>query len=248
MPGKTEMIASFVDFERARLPASALGRLAALRAHHGVEAALHDRELWVRWTPGDDDVARALLPLPGCRLYGRQAGRWHAFGQALPAFDVPEELRFQPLAQVIFPAPVQTLSAAAFQVASAALTLRADETYRPTVALQCSLDLFLPWADSQPSRVLARYHAAIQGRRLIVLGKKLPWLEPGERFWGQSVLTPIGYRWRPRLAEADLRQALGVAESDLLVLRQDRGEIIARDSFGYLTHAALRIAAQGGGA
>ena len=76
------MIASFVDFERARLPASALGRLAGLRAHHGVEAALHDRELWVRWTPGDDDVARALLPLPGCRLYGRQAGRWRPWAVA----------------------------------------------------------------------------------------------------------------------------------------------------------------------
>ena len=98
------MLLTFADLERAQLPAAALGRLAALRCENGVEVALHDRDLWVRWQPGHDEVARALLPLPGCRLYGRRVGRWYAWGRAIPAFEVPEALRFRPLYEVIFPA------------------------------------------------------------------------------------------------------------------------------------------------
>ena len=70
----------------------------------------------------------------------------------------------------------------------------------------------------------------------MVLGKKLPWLDHAERFWGISVLVPIGLRPRPCLADKDLRRAAGVAETDILVLRPERVEIIAQDRFTFLTH------------
>ena len=239
------MVHSLDELERARLPASALGRLAAMRCENGLEVALHDRELWVRWPAGDDAVVRMLLPLAGCRLYGKREGRWHAWGLALPAFDVPEALRFRPLWQVIFPAPVQPQSAEDFAPLAAELALVADDAYRPTTALHCSVDQFLAWADAVPPCALERYRAAIQRERLFVLGKKLPWIERSERFWGQSVFLPIGFRTRPSLAEADLRNALGIAETDLAILRADGCEIVAKDCFAPLTHAALRLARQG---
>ena len=235
------MLLTFADLERAQLPAAALGRLAALRCENGVEIALHERDLWVRWSPGHDEVARALLPLPGCRLYGRHDGRWYAWGRAVPAFEVPQALRFRPLCQVIFPAPIQPIPAR-FTPAPVALTLVADPVFRPTQALECPLDLFLAWADMTPACALEKYQGAIRGDRLMVLGKKLPWLDQAERFWGISVLVPIGFRPEPCLAESDLRRAAGIAEADVLILRPERLEIFARDRFTPLTHASLRLA------
>jgi hypothetical protein len=236
------MFLAFADLERARLPAAALGRLAALRCEPRVQVALHDRELWIRWDTGRDDVARSLLPLSGCRLYGRHNGRWHAWGEALPAFDVPEALRFRPVYEVVFPAAMHPISAGGRLSEPVALALVPDSVFRPTHALECPLDSFLAWADSVPSCALARYQGAIQEQRLLVLGNNLPWLEDGERFWGRSVLVPIGFRPQPFLVEADLRRAAGIDSSDLLILRSERSELVATDQFSYLTHAALRLA------
>jgi MoxR-vWA-beta-propeller ternary system domain bpX2 len=235
------MISSLANLERARLPAAALGRLAALRCQHGVQVALNDRDLWIRWDPGQDAIALALLPLAGCQLYGRKDGHWYAWGRTLPAFEVPESPRFRPLFQVIFPAPMQPVTPDHTAVVRTTLRLVADTTYRATQAMQCPLDLFRAWADTVPGCTLARYQGAIKKTRLFVLGKKLPWLADGERFWGHRVLLPIGYRPDPLLAEADLLKAAGVAESDLLVIRQESCEIVATDEFTFLSHAALRL-------
>jgi MoxR-vWA-beta-propeller ternary system domain bpX2 len=235
------MISSLADLERARLPAAALGRLAALRCQPGVQVALHDRDLWIRWEPSQDAIALALLPLAGCQLFGRKEGHWYAWGHALPAFEVPESLRFRPLFQVIFPAPMQPVTPDPSALVRTTLRLVADTTYRATQAMQCPLDLFRAWADAVPGCVLARYQGAVKKTCLFVLGKKLPWLASGERFWGHRVLVPIGYRTDPLLAEADLLKAAGVAETDLLVLRPAGCEIVATDRFTFLSHAALRL-------
>ena len=238
------MIRTFAELERARLPAAAMGRLAALRCEEGLEIALHDRDLWVRWAPGDDAVALSLLPLPGCRLYGQRDGHWHAWGEALPAFDVPVSLRFRPLAQVIFPAAVQPIAAETFAPVTARMTLVEDGEFRPTTAMQCPLRPFWTWADTVPPCRLSCLRGAVHRDQLFLLGKNLPWLDAAERFWGQAVLAPIGRRPQPCLSESDLRRAAGVADSDLFVLRSDRCDIIAQDLFASLSHAALRLAMQ----
>jgi hypothetical protein len=239
------MSQSLTDLEWARLPGTALSRLAALRCTDGVEAALRDRELWIRWPRGDDAIARSLLALPGCRLYGRRDSRWHAWGQALPAFDVPETLPFRPLAQIIFPAPVQPLGPERFECTSMPITLVADDMIRPTRAMECRLDVILAWAENTPTAALSRLQAVRERDRLFVLGRRLPWLEPAQRFWGQKVLVPIGYRPAPALGEADLRRAAGVADAELLIIHADHWEIIPLDCFTFVTHASLRLAAAG---
>src|SRR4051812_8456211 len=107
MFGKTEVTTTFADTECACLPTAAMGRLAALRGRAGVEVALHERQLWVRWPTSDDFVAGLLFAVAGCRLFVRRQRQWYAWQRAIPDFDVPEGLRFRPLDQVIFPAPVQ---------------------------------------------------------------------------------------------------------------------------------------------
>ncbi len=210
----------------------------------GIEAALQDRTLWLRWPAGQDDVALTLLPLEGARLYGQRDGRWYAWGRTLPDFDVPDTLRFQPLFQVVLPAPMQAQLATGFALEPASLRLVPDDTFRPAQALQCRLLAFLGWAENVPGCVLEHYRAAARGELLFVLGKKLPWFPDAERFWGQRVLVPSGFRPEPYVSETDLRAAVGVADTDLLVLRALRYELVRADNFTPLSLAALRLAAR----
>ncbi len=232
----------FAEVERACLPTSAMGRLAALRCGEGVEIALHERNLWLRWNAGNDEVAQRLFAIVGCRLFAERDGRWYDWGKSVPAFDVPDALRFRPLSQVIFPATIQPMPADRFGPEPVPLTLAADPAFRPTTAVLGSLDAVWSWAETMPACALVRYRAAVDGQRLFVLGKKLPWIDGAARFWGRTVLAPLGFRPQPRLSETSLRTLAGVADSDLLVLRADGCDIIAQDHFTPLTHAALRLA------
>jgi hypothetical protein len=232
----------FAEVERACLPTSAMGRLAALRCAAGVEIALHDRHLWLRWNAGDDQVAQLLFAIVGCRLLAERDGRWYDWGRSVPAFDIPEGLRYRPLAQVIFPASIQPVAADSFLPEPMPLTLVPDSAYRPTLALLTSMSALMAWAEATPPCALIHYRAAVDGELLFVLGKKLPWIDGADRFWGRTVLVPLGYRPEPQLSEAALRNLAGVADSDLLVLRPGGCDIIAQDHFAPLTHAALRLA------
>src|SRR4029453_13347944 len=114
------------------------------------------------------------------------------------------------------PAPVQPAAADSFVADPMPLRLALASVHRPTLALCCSVHAFLAWADTMPACMLVRYRAAIDGERLFVLGKKPPWIAGAERFWGRTVLIPLGYRPDPNLSEEALRTVAGVAASDLL--------------------------------
>ena len=55
---------------------------------------------------------------------------------------------------------------------------------------------------------------------MMLLGQRLPTISEGEKFWGNRVLVPLGFRPAPALSESALLGALGVDEGDLLALRQ----------------------------
>lgn len=229
------------DVSCARLPSDALPRLAPLRCTPGVQAAKTPDALWLRWEPGADRVLRSVLPLHGAELFAVRHGRWHRFGQALPAFDFPADLDFQPLYQLLFPAPVQPLPATDAKARPVRLQLRTDETARPTTALCCLLSCFIAWADTVPSFRLTTLRGAVRGERLLVLGDRLPLLD-GERFWGRAVLVPLGLIPDPALPESALRTAAGVDGADLLVLRPEGGEVVPGDVLGPLSRAGPRLA------
>ena len=234
----------FADVQRAAIPTAAMPRLAALRDRRGLEVALAGRHLWLRWPDGDESIAQTLFAITGSRLFTRRDGRWHEPGRSLPAFDMPETLSYRPIAAVILPTAIAT-TASDFAPKAVPLRLLADSAYRPTLAMACSLAAFSAWAqDVPPWPAGKKVRAARDGERLFVLGKALPWIDGGERFWGRSVLVPIGYRPAPDFGESALRMLIGVAESDLLVIRHSGCERIAQDRFGTLTHGALRLAAR----
>jgi hypothetical protein len=234
----------FADIQRAAIPSSAMPRLAVLRDRRGLEVALSGRQLWLRWPDGDESIAQTLFAIAGCRLFEMREGRWHEANRSLPAFDMPEALSFRPIAAVILPAAIEPKSAADFAPIAMPLRLVEDSTYRPTLALVCPLAAFSAWASEVPPSRLRKLRAARDGSRLFVLGKSLPRIDGDERFWGRSVLVPLGFRPSPDFSEPALRTLVGVAESDLLVIRQAGCEFVPQDCFTSLTHAALRLTAR----
>lgn len=232
---------TFADVRCACLPAALMPRLAPLRGRHGVEVALDQRSLWVRWAAGDDASPALLFAFPEIRLFLRKGDHWYDWRRAVPAFDVPESLRYRPLDQVVFPSQVVPIPADDGAIEPMPLTLVPDDTPRPAAAMICSLAAMRTWAEETPACVLVRYRAAMDGGRLFVLGKKLPWLDGGRRYWGTRVLVPLGLRPDPVLSEESLRRTVGVGASDLLVLNPDGCDVIAQDHFAPLSHAALRI-------
>ena len=238
----------FANVERAAIPTAAMARLAVLRDRRGLEVALSGRHVWLRWPDGDESIAQTLFAIPGSRLFEMREGRWHEPNRSLPAFDMPEpQCRLRPIAAVDFAAAaIETTPATDFAPIAMPLALVADEhaIAPPTLAMTCPLDAFSAWAREVPPSRLRSLRAARGGTRLFVLGKSLPRIDGDERFWGRSVLVPLGFRPSPDFSESALRTLVGVAESDLLVIRKDGCERIAQDCFTTLSHGALRLAAR----
>jgi hypothetical protein len=66
--------------------------------------------------------------------------------------------------------------------------------------------------------------------------------EDGERFWGRTVLIPLGYRTEPELPDRALRDAVGAQADDLVVLAADSAELVPRQAFRPLSRASIRLA------
>src|SRR5438132_10442345 len=107
----TAMLEQLVDVCCACLPAKELSALANVRVVPGVTVYQHGDTAWVRWEHQEEDVLRRLLPIPGVIFYCWREGSWYRLGASMPAFEVPAEAAYQPLHQILFPAPVQPLPA-----------------------------------------------------------------------------------------------------------------------------------------
>jgi hypothetical protein len=68
----------------------------------------------------------------------------------------------------------------------------------------------------------------------------LPLLAGSNRFWGEQVLAPLGYRLEPALPESAYREALGVSANEIFLFRDGHGELIPGDAFSVVTRAGLR--------
>ena len=64
----------------------------------------------------------------------------------------------------------------------------------------------------------------------------------GERFWGESVLVPLGQRLDPELPSDAIREALGIAADELLLLTGAAAEVISTAALWPLTRAQIRLA------
>jgi hypothetical protein len=226
----------------ARIPAGALLPLAAVRTAGGIQVWREGDSVWLSWQAGDEAILCCVLPIPGVELFARRNEQWYRPGHSLPSFDVPDFGDGQTLAQVVIPAPVEPIASSVGMPRPVRFILTADAVPRPTTALRCKLSELAKWADDATTRQLRTVRAALCDSDAVLLGDQLPMLTGATRFWGKSVLVPLGYRPEPNLPESTLREALGLARDVLAIIDAGGIDIIHRSMFAPLTRAGVRLA------
>jgi hypothetical protein len=242
------MNAPLDDVCLASLPAAALPLLADLRVRPDVRVTFTEGRAWVRWEPGDGAVVQRVLAVRGADVFARRGGLWYRPGRSLPAFGIPADEGARPLLHVLSPAPVRAEEVTP-QPRPVRLGMVRDDWPRPAAALDCPLGELGRWADRATSRQLAALEAAIAdpaqgpgGPRVLLLGARLPPLADGVRYWGATVLVPLGFRPQPALPEGALREALGLGPGEWALLHEDGAEVMPRAAFRPVTRAGVRRA------
>jgi hypothetical protein len=230
----------------ATLPSESLSSFGELRARRDLLVLVRAERAWAFWPAGDADVTRAVLALTGAQLFARREGLWYRLGQHLPAFDVPAPDEARPIANVLFPAPLQPEGPPQRISDKVGARLVRDDRPRPATALRCVLAELGRWADSATSYQLAGLQAAVRGGQALVRGARLPALAAAERFWGQTVLVPLGFRAEPALGEAVLSAALGLAAGEVAIWGAEGAEVVAGSAFAPVTRAGVRLALREG--
>jgi hypothetical protein len=144
------------------------------------------------------------------------------------------------------PRPVEPEAPGLIEPRPTSLGLSRDDRVRPASALFCDLDDLGRWADVATTAQIESLSAAVCGDRVLLRGRMLPTIAPDDRFWGRSMLAPLGFRPDPDLPERAIRVALRVSEDDLLIVGHDGCDIIPRDALRPLTRSSVRLALSGG--
>ena len=222
------------------LPRESLTALAAIRDVPNVLVALANGRAIVRWDQGDDRVLRAAIPIAGADLYVHRDEKWYRFGHHLPVFDLPDQAAFRPLCQVVTPLPMRSVPAPPQPLQPVGLSLVPDMHPRPATAVRCSAAALAQWADKVPTASLETIRAARYDKTVLLIGQQLPLT--GQRFWGDGMLVPLGWRPDPNLPANAIREALGISKYELLLLNDKGDETIPFEAFGGLTRAQIRLA------
>src|ERR1019366_2392722 len=222
------MLAQYADVCCASLPPEGLAALAEIRAVPGVMVLRQSSRTWVRWEAGDDRVLQRVLPVAGVALYSFRQGHWYRLGGHLPAFEVVTEGDFQPLPQVLFPAPVQPLAPQAGPWSKITLGLRPEVQPRSTAAMICPLQELLAWMDAIPSCRLTALQGARNGASIFVLGPRLPLLPSAQRLWGETVLKPLGFCLEPDLPDRVVCECLNLTDEEFLIITERGADVLCR--------------------
>jgi hypothetical protein len=235
------------EVSAARLPAAALEFLAPLRRHDDLLVFRVSDAIWVRWSPPRPEVVRCLLPAPGMTLFVQSRGEWRRFQRRLRSSVQPPDGEGEKIASLLGPAPFEPISPAIAAAPPIALRLVPGGQPSPASALACRIADLAPWADSATTLEIQSVRAARCGGRTLLLGARLPSIPSATRYWGEALLVPLGRRPEPDLPIAILREAVGAAEDELVLLDESGAERILRSAFQRLTRATIRLAIGRGG-
>jgi MoxR-vWA-beta-propeller ternary system domain bpX2 len=232
------------DASFAIIPQSALSLLAPLRDVAGVTVALDASTARVAFPAGQRAVLERLLCAPRVELFSRRENAWYRALESLPAFDLDTRGNFVPLARALTPARIESELAPPLKPAPVRLSLTRSEKPRDVTAALYALPALAAWADMASARVIESFRAARQGERVLLMGANPPWIEPGQRYWSERVLCPLGYELTPDVPESAICEALGLREGDVVIVGENGGESIPASAFALLTRAGLRVAEQ----
>ncbi|HEY1375595.1 MAG TPA: hypothetical protein VGF55_02315, partial [Gemmataceae bacterium] len=198
----------WADVAAARVPAAGLAALAPVRCRPGVAVHALGELAWVVFPAGDADVLRELRPVAGAEFFAYRGGAWFRLNGRLPTTDRPPVEGGVPLDRAVVPAPVTPVPPDT-PGPPVRLTVVRGGGPRPATAVRCAVAALARWADAATTAELAAIRAARCGGRALLVGPRLPAVAGGERFWGERVLVPVGFRPAPDLPADVLRAACG---------------------------------------
>jgi hypothetical protein len=228
----------------ADMPIAGLAVLAGLRTRSQVTVLARGDRVWVRWPAGEDEVATCLLPVPGAVLFLRRGACWYRVGSRLPTIGLPEETGMA-LAAALTPGVVDCHPKPTRQLQPVNVTLVRSSEPRPVTAVAADLTELARWAETAPSATFAGLEAAVADGQVVVRGGPnvvRVALAGATRFWGDTLLIPLGWRLEPALPEGDVAEAFGLQQGDSGLLTPDGIEVVAAECFGLLTRAGVRLA------
>jgi hypothetical protein len=76
---------------------------------------------------------------------------------------------------------------------------------------------------------------------VLLRGPALPGTLDGERFWGDSVLIPLGRRPEPDLPESVLAAALELCDGAVAMVAADGVEVVPGAAVGPVSRAGVRL-------
>lgn len=226
----------------AHIPINGMPMLGAVRHQPDVTVQLDGVGAWVRWPAGRLDVVRCLIPITGAVFYRRTGNDWYRFRSRLPASEGPPEADGIPVASVLFPDRIDPLPPPASKLPTVTLTIVRGGAIRPATALLASILELGTLIDTATTRELGAMQGAIDGDRVILLGRNLPPVRNAVRFWGDDLLVPLGFRVEPFLPDEIIRAVAGAGNDDRIVFHESGLEIVPRSAFQPLTRPMLRLA------
>ncbi len=225
----------------ASLPLASLPALAELRCTPGVRVAVEGEQAWLRWPAEEEGIALAILAIRDAVLYAEREGQWFRLGSRLPAPDWPNHLASRPLHDVLVPAPVEAAPVPTTRLKPVRLRLVRDPRPRETTALRCSLAALAAWADHATTAQLAAISGIHSDNEAVLRGRGLPPLPCAQRYWGERVLVPLGYRADPELPESALLAALDAGDDGVAILENEGVELLQLNAFEPLSRAGVRL-------
>ena len=244
----------------ASIPAKDLPVLADVRGLPGIRVSIFGDEAWICWDRESDSTRQVmiqrLLPLSGVAMYARRGGYWYRPNEFLPAFHVPvgDGLGGMPLERVIFPKPMKVRFPRDNPPERIKLRLVRDGRGQPmaATAVCCRIERLSEWAERETSLRIESLMGSWfrsntpdpKSAEVLLLGhaRSLPISVGGVRFWGSSVLIPLGFRADPELSESALRQLVGAEPGEVVILDGQGFERIAISAFQPLSRASIRMA------
>jgi hypothetical protein len=237
-------LAPWSTVSAARVPAGALDALAPVRDQPDVTVTMRGTVAWVRWPAGRSDVVRCLLPVTSATFFEYRDGAFVPFTRTVPTAEQPPEGAGVPVASVLVPGRFEVLAPESPTWNPVRITIARGGEPRPVTALNCPIGELAKWADTATTAELAGVIGARSGGRAILLGNRLPGIPGTQRYWGTDVLVPVGFRPDPDLPAALLRDAIGAAATELLLIDASGVVVIPRTAFEPLTRAGVRLGAR----
>lgn len=228
-----------------RVPRNSAPSVARLRDALGIEVGEHDGELWLRGAALDETLGRRLAQLPGAfRFEVLPNQRLRLLGRSVPTDTLPatEWLPLRQFLQLEWAVSDSSLRPQP-QLRRVPLTVRRGGALREPNLLLADSTSWRCYGETAPQARLERWRIALDERgNCLVHGAPLPPL-PGRRFVEElGVALPAGWRFRPRVSAAVVRELLGLAPDDLALFDAEGGwERVRASDWVFARRSAIRL-------